>query len=100
MHFRLSPRTSIHSQLGPYSDDQHEQSSSQNIHSRLGPQEATSISHWSRQHDGRREVVTQSGSSSTSSLRRNPLFTKNLPHAPQPRHRRAEQVKEQLRLAG
>ena len=99
VHSRLGPRTSIHSRLGPHSDNQHEQSSKRSVHSRLSLQGASSTSHRSRQHDGRREAVTQSGSSSTSSLR-NPSPARNPPHAPLPRHRRAEHVEEQPRPAG
>ena len=89
VHSRLGPGTSIHSLLGPHSDNQHKPSK-RSVHSRLGPQGASSTSHRSRQHDGRREAVIQSGSSSTSSLR-NPSPARNPPHAPLPRHRRREQ---------
>ncbi|KAM2215557.1 hypothetical protein ACFX1X_022676 [Malus domestica] len=61
---------SIHSRLGSHSDSQHKQPSRQSVHSWLSPQGASFTSHWSRQHDERREAVTQSSSSSTSSLRR------------------------------
>ena len=96
---RLGPRTSIDSRLGPHSDNQHEQPSKRSVHSWLSPQGTSSTSHRSRQHDGRREAVTQFGSSSTSSLR-NPSPARNPPHAPLPRHRRAEHVEEQPRPAG
>ncbi|XP_068309833.1 alpha/beta-gliadin clone PW8142-like [Pyrus communis] len=66
---------------------------------RLGPQGASSISHRSRQHDGRREAVTQSGLSSTSSLQ-NLSPARNPPHALLPRHRRAEHIEEQPGPAG
>ena len=95
MHSRLGPRTSIHSRLGPHSDNQHEQPSKQSVHSRLGPQEHLP-SH--RSHDGWREV-TQSCSSSTIS-QRNPSPVRNPPHAPLPRHRRADHVEEQPRPIG
>ncbi|KAM1044217.1 hypothetical protein ACFX2A_036185 [Malus domestica] len=68
VHSRLGPRMSIHSWLGSHSDSQHEQPSGQSVHSWLSPQGASSTSHRSRQHDGQREAVTQSSSSSTSSL--------------------------------
>ncbi|KAM1659045.1 hypothetical protein ACFXTN_043142 [Malus domestica] len=99
MHSRLGPRRSIHSQLGSYSDSQHEQPSGQSVYSQLSPQGASSTSHQSKQHDGRREAVTQSNSSSTSSLRRTRSPTRNAPHALHPRHRRAKHIKEQPRLA-
>ncbi|KAM2165539.1 hypothetical protein ACFX1R_039676 [Malus domestica] len=73
VHSRLGPRTSIHSWLRSHSDSQHEQSSRQSFHSRLSPQEASSIPHRSMQHDGRREAITQSSSSSIGSLRRTRL---------------------------
>ncbi|KAM1504105.1 hypothetical protein ACFXTN_000241 [Malus domestica] len=90
---------SIHSRLGSYSDSQHEQPSGQSVYSQLSPQEASSTSHQSRQHDGRREAVTQSSSSSTSSLRRTRSPTRNAPHARHPRHRRAKHMEEQPRPA-
>ncbi|KAM2511571.1 hypothetical protein COP2_036698 [Malus domestica] len=58
MHSRLGPRRSIHSRWGSYSDSQHEQPSGQSVYSQLSPQGASSTSHQSRQHDGRREAVT------------------------------------------
>ncbi|KAM0978953.1 hypothetical protein ACFX2C_014874 [Malus domestica] len=81
VHSRLGLRVSIHSWLGSYSGSQHEQPSGQSVHSRLSPQGASSTSHRSRQHDGRREPITQSSSSSTSSLRRTRSPAKNTPHA-------------------
>ena len=81
MDSRLGPWTSIHSRLGSHSDNQYEQLSKRSVHSRLGPQGASFISHRSSQHDELREAVTQSGSSSTCSLRnpspaRNPLYAR------------------------
>ncbi|KAM2937926.1 hypothetical protein FF1_037775 [Malus domestica] len=99
MHSRLGPRMSIHSRLGSYSDSQHEQHSGQNVYSQLSPQGASSTSHQSRQHDGWRESVTQSSSSSTSSLRRTHSPTRNAPHALHPRHRRAKHMEKQPRPA-
>ncbi|KAM1875380.1 hypothetical protein ACFX14_042954 [Malus domestica] len=90
---------SIHSRLGSYSDSQHEQPSGQSVYSQLSPQGASSTSHQSRQHDGRREAATQSSSSSTSSLRRTRSPTRNAPHARHPRHRRAKHMEEQPRPA-
>ncbi|KAM1298665.1 hypothetical protein ACFX2F_025444 [Malus domestica] len=89
----------IHSRLGSYSDSQHEQPSGQSVHSELSPQGASSTSHQSRQHDRRREVVTQSSSSSTNSLRRTRSPAKNAPYALYPRHRRAKHLEEQPRPA-
>ena len=100
MHSRLSPQTSIQSRLRPYSDKQHGQPSKRNVHSRLSPQGASSTSHRSKQHDGRREAVTQSGSSSTSSLRRIPSPARNEQHAPQQLHKRVEHVEEHPRPIG
>ncbi|KAM2139861.1 hypothetical protein ACFX1Q_006335 [Malus domestica] len=88
---------SIHSRLGSYSDSQHEQPSRQSVNSRLSPQRASSTSHQSRQHDERREAVTQSRSSSTSSLRRTRSPTRNTPHALHLRYRRAKHMEEQPR---
>ncbi|KAM2175370.1 hypothetical protein ACFX1Q_034785 [Malus domestica] len=85
---------SIHSRLRSYSDSQHEQPSGQIVHSRLSPQEAYSTSHQSRQHDERREAVTQSSSSSTSSLRITRSPARNAPHALHPWHRRAKHMEE------
>ncbi|KAM2973454.1 hypothetical protein FF2_020007 [Malus domestica] len=99
MHSRLGPRISIQSRLGSYSDSQHEQPSWQSVHSRLSPQGASSTSHQSRQHDERREAVTQSSSSLTSSLRRTRSPARNAPHALHPRHRRAKHMEEQPRPA-
>ncbi|KAM1716551.1 hypothetical protein ACFX11_024507 [Malus domestica] len=99
MHSRLGPRMSIHSRLGSHSDSQHEQPSGQSVYSQLSPQGASSTSHQSRQHDGRREAVTQSSSSSTSSLRRTRSPTRNAPHALHSRHRRAKHMEEQPRPA-
>ncbi|KAM1337423.1 hypothetical protein ACFX2H_041260 [Malus domestica] len=99
MHSRLGPRRSIHSRLGLYSDSQHEQPSGQSVYMQLSPQGASSTSHQSRQHDGRREAVTQSSSSSTSSLRRTRSPTRNASHALHPRHRRAKHMEEQPRPA-
>ncbi|KAM1391938.1 hypothetical protein ACFX2I_019593 [Malus domestica] len=99
MHSRLGPRRSIHSRLGLYSDSQHEQPSGQSVYSQLSPQGASSTSHQSRQHDGRREAVTQSSSSSTSSMRRTRSPTRNASHALHPRHRRAKHMEEQPRPA-
>ncbi|KAM2122633.1 hypothetical protein ACFX1Q_020284 [Malus domestica] len=90
---------SIHSRLGSYFDSQHEQPSGQIVHSRLSPQEAFSTSHQNRQHDGRREAVTQSSSSSTSSLQRTHSSARNASHALYLRHRRAKHMEEQLRPA-
>ncbi|KAM2129500.1 hypothetical protein ACFX1R_009172 [Malus domestica] len=99
VHSRLGPRRSIHSRLGSYSDSQHEQPSGQSVYSQLSPQGASSTSHQSRQHDGRREAVTQSSSSSTSSLRRTRSPARNAPHALHLRHRRAKHMEEQPRPA-
>ncbi|KAM1225196.1 hypothetical protein ACFX2G_044942 [Malus domestica] len=99
MHSRLGPRMSIHSRLGSYSDSQHEQPSGQSVYSQLSPQGASSTSHQSRQHDGRREAVNQSSSSSTSSLRRTRSPIRNAPYALHPRHRRAKHMEEQPRPA-
>ncbi|KAM1945339.1 hypothetical protein ACFX13_000334 [Malus domestica] len=90
---------SIQSRLGSYSDSQHEQPSGESVHSWLSPQGAFSFSHQSRQHDGRREAVTQSRSSSTSSLRITRSPARNAPHALHPRHRRAKHMEEQPRPA-
>ncbi|KAM2211543.1 hypothetical protein ACFX1S_021968 [Malus domestica] len=90
---------SIHSWLGSHSDSQHEQPSGQSVHSRLSPQGASSTSHRSRQHDRRREAVTQSNSSSTNSLRRTRSPARNAPHALHPRYRRAKHMEEQPRPA-
>ncbi|KAM2165258.1 hypothetical protein ACFX1R_039435 [Malus domestica] len=90
---------SIHSRLGSHSDSQHEQSSRRSVHSWLSPQGASSTSYRSRQHDGRREAVTQSNSSSTSSLRRTRSPARNAPHALHPRYRRAKHMEEQPRPA-
>ncbi|KAM1754446.1 hypothetical protein ACFX12_006906 [Malus domestica] len=90
---------SIHSQLGSHFDSQHEQPSGESVHSWLSPQGASSTSHQSRQHDGRREAVTQSSSSSTSSLRRTRSPARNAPHALHLRHRRAKHMEEQPRPA-
>ncbi|KAM2544170.1 hypothetical protein TB1_015894 [Malus domestica] len=95
VYSRLGPRMSIHSRLGSHSDSQHEQPSGQSVHSRLSPQGASSTSHQSRQHDGRKEAVTQSSSSSTSSLRRTRLPARNAPHALHLRRRRAKHMEEQ-----
>ncbi|KAM1996080.1 hypothetical protein ACFX15_029069 [Malus domestica] len=97
VYSRLGPRMSIHSRLGSHSDSQHEQTSGQSVHSRLSPQEASSTSHQSRQHDGRREAVTQSSSSLTSSLRRTRSPARNAPHALHLRRRRAKHMEEQPR---
>ncbi|KAM2432439.1 hypothetical protein ACFX1W_019642 [Malus domestica] len=99
VYSRLGPRMSIHSRLGSYSDSQHEQPSGQSVHSQLSPQGASSTSHQSRQHDGRREAVTQSSSSSTSSLRRTRSPARNAPHALYLRRRRAKHMEEQSRPA-
>ena len=99
VYSRLGPRMSIHSRLGSHSDSQHEQPSRQSVHSRLSPQGASSTSHQSRQHDGRREAVTQSSSSSTSSLRRTRSPARNAPHALHLRRRRAKHMEEQPRPA-
>ncbi|KAM2822292.1 hypothetical protein COP1_038282 [Malus domestica] len=99
VYSRLGPRISIHSRLGSHSDSQHEQPSGQSVHSRLSPQGASSTSHQSRQHDGRREAVTQSSSSSTSSLRRTRSPARNAPHALHLRRRRAKHMEEQPRPA-
>ncbi|KAM2857531.1 hypothetical protein PS2_001758 [Malus domestica] len=90
---------SIHSRLGSYSDSQHEQPSGQIVHLRLSPQEASFTLHQSRQHDRRRETITQSSSSSTSSLRRTHSPARNAPHALHPRHRQAKHMKEKPRPA-
>ncbi|KAM2864379.1 hypothetical protein FF1_023045 [Malus domestica] len=97
VYSRLGPRMSIHSRLGSHSDSQHEQPSGQSVHSRLSPQGASSTSHQSRQHDGRKEAVTQSSSSSTSSLRRTRSPARNAPHALHLRRRRAKHMEEQYR---
>ncbi|KAM1305491.1 hypothetical protein ACFX2F_023024 [Malus domestica] len=99
VYSRLGPRMSIHSRLGSHSNSQHEQPSGQSVHSRLSPQGASSTSHQSRQHDGRGETVTQSSSSSTSSLRRTRSPARNAPHALHLRHRRAKHMEEQPRPA-
>ncbi|KAM2194544.1 hypothetical protein ACFX1R_028667 [Malus domestica] len=99
VYSRLGQRMSIHSRLGSHSDSQHEQPSRQSVHSRLSPQGASSTSHQSRQHDGRREAVTQSSSSSTSSLRRTRSPARNAPYALHLRHRRAKHMEEQPRPA-
>ncbi|KAM1453359.1 hypothetical protein ACFXTO_002981 [Malus domestica] len=99
VYSRLGPRMSIHSWLGSHSDSQHEQPSGQSVHSRLSPQGASSTSHQSRQHDGRREAVTQSSSSSTSSLRKTRSPARNAPHALHLRCRRAKHMEEQPRPA-
>ncbi|KAM2012465.1 hypothetical protein ACFX1T_024326 [Malus domestica] len=99
VYSRLGPRMSIHSWFGSHSDSQHEQPSGQSVHSRLSPQGASSTSHQSRQHDGRREAVTQSSSSSTSSLRRTRSPARNAPHALHLRRRRAKHMEEQPRPA-
>ncbi|KAM1134083.1 hypothetical protein ACFX19_043961 [Malus domestica] len=99
MHSRLGPQRSIHSRLRLYSDSQHEQPSGQSVYSQLSPQGAPSTSHQSRQHDGRREAVTQSSSSSTSSRRRTRSPTRNASHALHPWHRRAKHMEEQPRPA-
>ncbi|KAM1338155.1 hypothetical protein ACFX2H_041885 [Malus domestica] len=99
VYSRLGPRISIHSRLGSHSDSQHEQPSGQSVHSQLSPQGASSTSHQSRQHDGRREAVTQSSSSSTSSLRRTRSPARNAPHALHLRRRRAKHMEEQSRPA-
>ncbi|XP_070678845.1 uncharacterized protein [Malus domestica] len=99
VHSRLGPRRSIHSRLGSYSDSQHEQPSGQSVYSQLSPQGASSTSHQSRQHDGRREADTQSSSSSTSSLRRTRSPARNTPHALHLRHRRAKHMEEEPRPA-
>ncbi|KAM2117281.1 hypothetical protein ACFX1R_010847 [Malus domestica] len=97
VYSRLGPRMSIHSRLGSHSDSQHEQPSGQSVHSRLSPQGASSTSHQSRQHDGRKEAVTQSNSSSTNSLRRIRSPARNAPHALHLRRRRAKHMEEQSR---
>ena len=99
VHSQLGPRTNIHSWWGSDSDNQHEQPSKRSVHLRQGPQGASFTSHRSRQHDERRETVTQSSSSSTSSLR-NPSPARYIPHPLQPRHRQAEHIEEQPRPAG
>ncbi|KAM1944922.1 hypothetical protein ACFX15_013107 [Malus domestica] len=99
VHSRLGPQTSIHSRLGSHFDSQHEQPSRRSVHLWLSPQGASSTSYRSRQPDGRREAVSQSSSSSTSSLRRTRLPARNAPHALHPRHRRAKHMEEQPRPA-
>ncbi|KAM1998462.1 hypothetical protein ACFX16_005997 [Malus domestica] len=84
VHSRLGPRTNIHSRLGSHSDSQHEQPSRRSVYSWISPQGASSTSHRSRHHDGRREAVTQYCSSSTGSLQRTRSPARNALHAPHP----------------
>ncbi|KAM1145025.1 hypothetical protein ACFX2B_033356 [Malus domestica] len=100
MHSRSSPWTSIRSRLRSHFDYQHRQPSKQNYHSQPGSQRVFSTSYWRRQHGKQKEAITQSDSSSTGSLRAAHSLAKNMPHAPQPRHRRVEQREERPKPIG